>query len=119
MNPVFRCPVFGWLLYFKFVSITISGQIESLSLFDETELDPLVKVEEPDDPTSPRYPVVLQLDRDWLLKLQKQNEAKIKDEPQEVNFGINFIQQPSKYWTKVGLEYQTYWVFKWKGSAQF
>jgi hypothetical protein len=37
----------------------------------ETELDPEVSVEDPEDPTSPRYPALLQLDRDWLLMLKK------------------------------------------------
>jgi hypothetical protein len=33
-------------------------------------LDPLVRVDEPDDPMSPRYPAVLLLERDWLLRLK-------------------------------------------------
>ena len=51
--------------------LTVSGHTERRSLFEETVLDPEVRIDDPEDPTSARYPVVLQLDRDVLLRLEK------------------------------------------------
>jgi hypothetical protein len=50
--------------------LTVSGHTERRSLFEETVLDPEVRIEDPEDPTSARYPVVLQLDLDVLLRLE-------------------------------------------------
>ena len=43
--------------------------MEYRSRFDDTLLEPEVNVDDPDDPMTAMYPVVLQLDRDWLLRL--------------------------------------------------
>lgn len=51
-------------------TLTSSGQIEYLSRLDDALLDPEVNVDDADDPMSPKYPLVLQLERDWLLRLE-------------------------------------------------